>query len=354
MKTENIVRIKRTYITLLLIVNTLNTSIAQTGGRSTFEFLNLPASARASALGSNLLSISDNDVSLVYSNPSLINPELHNNISLSFVDFYSDISYGYATYAHSFSHTGTFAGTVQYINYGTFIEADPTGLQQGNFTASEVALNVGWGRQLDTNFTIGANIKGIYSSFETYNASGLAVDVAGSWIIPEERMSLSLIARNIGLQLKTYATGDREPLPFDLTLAFSKRLEHVPLRFSVLLTSLHKWDHTYEDPLIIKTDPLTGEQKKVSGLKGIPDKVMRHVVLGAEFQPVRALSLRLGYNYQRRQQLKVESSMSTVGFSWGIGLRISKFQFNYARSNDHLAGAPNYISIATNISDFLK
>lgn len=337
-------------IILLIFIASEFHSLAQTGGRSTFEFLNLPASARASALGSNLLSISDNDISLVYTNPSLINPELNNNLSLSFVDYYSDISYGYATYARSFSKTGTFAGTVQYINYGTFTQADPTGQQQGTFTASEVALNLGWGRQLDTNFTIGANIKGIYSSFETYNASGLAVDVAGSWIIPEERISLSLIARNIGLQLTTYRPGDREPLPFDLTLAFSKRLEHVPLRFSVLLTNLHKWDLTFEDPLLVKTDPLTGQQKKVSGLKGFPDKVMRHVVLGAEFQPVRALSLRLGYNYQRRQQLKVESSMSTVGFSWGIGLQIKKFQFNYARSNDHLAGTPNYISIVTNLS----
>lgn len=336
-------------IFLIFIVSEIH-SMAQTGGRSTFEFLNLPASARASALGCNVLSISDNDISLVYTNPSLINPELNNNLSLSFVDFYSDISYGYATYARSLSKTGTFAGTVQYINYGTFTQADPTGQPQGTFTASEVALNLGWGRQLDTNFTIGANIKGIYSSFETYNASGLAVDVAGSWILPEERISLSLTARNIGLQLTTYRPGDREPLPFDVTLAFSKRLEHVPLRFSVLLTNLHKWDLTYEDPLLVKTDPLTGQQKKVSGLKGIPDKVMRHLVLGAEFQPVRALSLRLGYNYQRRQQLKVESSMSTVGFSWGIGLQIKNFQFNYARSNDHLAGTPNYISIVTNLN----
>ena len=348
-------RISPLFFLITLNISFLNfDTLAQTGGRNTFEFLNLPASARASALGSNLLSINDNDISLIYTNPSLINPALHNSISLSFVDFYSDISYGYATYARSFSQTGTFAGTMQYINYGTFTQADPTGQQQGTFTASEVSLNLGWGRQLDTNFSIGANIKGIYSSFETYNASGLAVDVAGSWIIPEERISISLIARNIGLQLTQYRPGSREPLPFDLALAFSKRLEHVPLRFSIVVNNLHKWDLTYEDPLLIKKDPLSGEQKKTSGLKGIPDKVMRHIVFGAEFQPVRALSLRLGYNYQRRQQLKVESSMSTVGFSWGLGLRINKFQFNYARSNDHLAGAPNFISIATNFTDLLK
>jgi hypothetical protein len=67
--------------------------------------LNLPTSARAAALGYNVLSISDNDISLVNTNPSLLNSEMHNILVLSFVDYFADINYGYATYAHSFSKT---------------------------------------------------------------------------------------------------------------------------------------------------------------------------------------------------------------------------------------------------------
>lgn len=327
---------------------------AQTGGTKTYEFLNLPTSARAAALGYNVLSISDNDISLVNTNPSLLNSEMHNNLVLSFVDYFADINYGYATYAHSFSKTGNFAATLQFIDYGTFTSADPAGTIQGSFGANELALNLSWGRSLDSNFSIGASLKGIYSSFETYTSTGIAVDVAGSYILPEKFLSISLIARNIGLQLSTYSSNGREDLPLEIDLAVSKRLEYVPLRFSIILTNLQKWDLTYDDPFLVETDPITGEETQKNGLSGFPDKLIRHFVLGAELQPVKALSLRLGYNYQRRQQLKLESKMGMVGFSWGIGLKISKFQLNFAHSINHLAGAPNYISLSTNFSDFFK
>ncbi|HNQ59629.1 MAG TPA: type IX secretion system protein PorQ [Bacteroidales bacterium] len=346
----------RKNILVLSIILGLGNSFcqAQTGGTKTYEFLNLPTSARAAALGYNVLSISDNDISLVNTNPSLLNPEMHNNLVLSFVDYFADINYGYATYARSFSKTGNFAATLQFIDYGTFTSADPTGSIQGSFGANELALNLSWGRSLDSNFSIGASLKGIYSSFESYTSTGIAVDVAGSFILPEQFLSISLIARNIGLQLSTYSSTGSEDLPLEIDLAVSKRLEHVPLRFSIIATNLQKWDLTYTDPFLIETDPLTGEEKQKNGLSGFPDKLMRHFIFGAELQPVKALSLRLGYNYQRRQQLKLESKMGMVGFSWGIGLKISKFQLNFAHSIDHLAGAPNYISLSTNFGDFLK
>ena len=46
------------------------------------------------------------------------------------------------------------------------------------------------------------------------------------------------------------------------------------------------------------------------------------------------------------------TSDTVNGFSWGIGIRISKFHFSYARSAYHLAGSPNYITLTTNLSDF--
>ena len=47
-------------------------SFVQTGGRTTYKFLNLTQSARVAALGSNFLAIHDNDLSLALANPSLI------------------------------------------------------------------------------------------------------------------------------------------------------------------------------------------------------------------------------------------------------------------------------------------
>lgn len=335
---------------------TLEPVKSQIGGESTYEFLNLPNSARIAALGGEYLSIYDKDITLTLANPSLINEEMNNSLGFSFVDYYVDINYGYAQYARTFEKLGTFVATMQFINYGEFDRADETGQRNGTFTAGEYALNIGWGRRLAPHWSIGANIKGIYSSFESYNSFGLAVDVSGSYIHEEADFYMSLIARNIGLMLKGYYSGQTHPLPFELQFGLSKGLEHIPLRFSFLYHNMETWDLTYTDPLVVEenTDPITGEVNEQSGIGDFADKLMMHIVLGAELNITDFLSVRGGYNYGRRQDNGVSTKMSTVGFSWGIGIRISKFHFSYARSRYHLAGSPNYITLTFNLDELTK
>ena len=337
-------------IFLLLIFSAA--SHAQIGGKSTYKFLSLPSSPRIVSMGGDFLSIKDADINLALSNPSLIVPELNNQLTLNFVDYFSDINYGFISYGRSFEKLGSFVGSVQYIDYGRFTYANDAGETAGNFKAGETALIIGWGRQLDSTFSIGANFKTIFSAFESYNSFGLAVDVAGTYQ-NEHGFAASLLARDIGTQIITYDNGSREPLPFDLQIGMSKKLKHIPFRYSILLTNLHKWDLTYDDPTKLKTDPFTGEKIKEDKFMDFLDKTFRHVIVGVEFIPTRNFSVRLGYDYRQRQELKVDSKLSTVGLSWGFGFRISKFQFNYARKAYHLAGSPNFISISTNLSDFL-
>ncbi len=333
-----------------------NSSFAQIGGNSVYKFLNLTSSARAAAMGGSFIAVKDGDITQALFNPSVITPQMDNNLALSYVDFYTDINYGYASYAKSFNSIGTYALTMQYINYGDFTYADETGQTYGNFTANELALNLGWGRELDSLFSIGANFKMIYSGLEDYQSYGLAVDVAGSYHNPKNQLTISLIARNIGTQLKPYRESNYESLPFELNIGLSQRLRHLPFRYSVLLTNLQKWDLTYDDPNDPdhQVDPITGEVKQKDGFSNFADKAMRHVVVGGEFIPSKYFSVRFGYNYQRRQELGVYNKMGTVGFSWGIGLHISKFQIDFSRATYHLNGSPNYISISTNLSDFSK
>lgn len=329
---------------------------AQIGGDGVYEFLNLPNSARIASLGGNYLAIYDDDITLSLANPSLITEEMHNNLGFSFVDYYTDVNYGYAQYGRSFEKIGTFVASMQFINYGEFDRADANGQLNGTFTAGEYALNIGWARKLHPHWSIGANLKGIYSSFEAYNSWGLAVDVAGSFFIEEKDFTMSLIARNMGLQLTSYYTGQTHPLPFSLDFGLSKGLAHLPLRFTFMYHNLEKWDLTYEDPLVVaeNTDPITGEEEKQSGFGDFADKFMRHIIIGAELNITNFLSLRGAYNYGRRQDNGVSTKMSTVGFSWGIGLRVSKFHFSYARSKYAIVGSPNFITLTVNLEDFTK
>jgi len=337
---------------------------AQIGGSYTYAFLDLPNSARISALGGNANAIKDNDLSLCLVNPSLLTPTMDNEVALSFVDYFTDINYGFASYMRSFKSIGNFDASMQFINYGKFTNADATGQTYGTFTAGEYALNIGWGRQLDSVFSIGANLKNIYSHFYTEglngltpdNSYGLAVDVAGTYSSRKGQFTATLLAMNMGRQIKHYIDGNNEPLPFELQLGLSKRLAHTPFRFSIVVRHLEKWDLTYVDPNNPEptVDPLTGTPLPPKKLSKFLDKCMRHVVVGGELIPSKNFSLRFGFNYERRKELVVDSKASTVGFCWGFGFRIKQFNLSYARARYHLVGSPNTITIATKLSDFTR
>ena len=346
--------LKLSGLSLILCFLLSNNSYSQIGGDNTYEFLNMTNSARIAAMGGNFLAIKDNDITLALANPSLITDKMHNNMALSFVDYYSDISYGFASYSRTFDKIGSFVGSMQFIDYGEFTYADITGEQFGKFDVAELAMNVGWGRQLDSLFSIGANFKMIYSALESYKSFGIAVDVAGTYHNSDNDFTVSLLVRNIGRQIVSYRAGNPEPLPFEIQLGMSKRLSHLPFRYSILLTHLEKWDLSYENQFDSQSgiDPITGEDIKENKIGDFADNLMRHIVVGGELLLSKNFSIRLGYTYQRRQEMKVNTKLSTIGFSWGFGFRISKFHFNYSRSAYHLVGSPNYITMTTNLSDF--
>ena len=80
------------------------------------------------------------------------------------------------------------------------------------------------------------------------------------------------------------------------------------------------------------------------------DRFMRHITVGSEFILSKNFNLRVGYNYRRRQELKLEDKPGTAGFSYGFGVRVSKFHISYGRSVYHLAGPSNHISVTTAIN----
>ena len=62
-------------------------------GRSSFSFLDMGNSARIAAMGSEFLSVRDADITLSLANPSLITPEIHNNLAVNYVNYYNGTNY---------------------------------------------------------------------------------------------------------------------------------------------------------------------------------------------------------------------------------------------------------------------
>jgi len=184
----------------------------------------------------------------------------------------------------------------------------------------------------------------------------MGVDVAGSYFSKDELFDASLIFRNIGYQIVSYYSGNHEPLPFEIQGGLSKKFKHIPFRLSALFTHLEKWNVRYDNPVNPAggIDPETGEPNEISGIDEFADNLMRHIIIGGEIIIAKVVSLQLSYNYQRRQEMKIPDKTSTVGFSWGLGLRVKQFQFSYARSAYHIVGSPNFITVMVDMDGFGK
>lgn len=336
------------YLILLILVFPLFAK-AQIGGESTYEFLNLTNSARMAALGGNQVAIADeSDLNVAYNNPALLTETMQNHIVTNYVNYVADVNYGFAAYSLPIEIPGNIAVGMHYINYGSFIEALPDGTKTGNtFNAAEYALNIIYSYQYN-RLSFGANLKPIWSSFETYQSTGIAADFGVCLKSKDGLTSIGLVAKNVGMQITTYYdNGDREPLPFDLQLGYSQKLGHAPIRISGTLQHLQKWN--LSKPVEVDNG-ITNEIIE----DGMGKKFLRHLLLGVEILPSENFSLRVGYNYQRRQELKYDEKLSTVGFSWGFGFKINRFHLNYGSARYHLAGSGNHISVAINLNDDYK
>lgn len=335
---------------VILIGLCVFTAKAQIGGEYTYQFLELTNSARIAALGGTQVAISDSsDLNLPFHNPSLLHRDMSNRVLVNYVNYLADVNYGYASYARTYEGIGNFGLGMHYINYGKFPEALESGeLTGATFKAAEYALYMIYSNSYK-RLKYGATIKPVFSAFESYRSFGIAADAGVNLTSKSGLTTVAIVARNFGTQITTYyQNGDREQIPFNLEFGVSQKLKHAPVVLYATLQHLNHWDlaSPEEEP---EFNTSTIYQYDESFLK----QFMRHTVLGVEILPSKNFILRVGYNYQLRQELKFDDKASTVGFSTGFGVRIKRFRLDYGISRFHLAGSSNLFSLSINLNDNL-
>ncbi|KAF2513955.1 type IX secretion system protein PorQ [Flavobacterium foetidum] len=321
-------------------------SFGQIGGRSIYQFLNLSTSPRQAALGGDIITIYDEDVNQAMSNPALINADMDNHLAMNYGSYYGEASYGTASYAYTYDrHVQTFYAGVSYINYGSFEGYDENGQATSNFTGSEGALTLGYAYNIPyTDFYIGSNVKLITSNLESYNSIGGAVDLGFLYLNEKNDLNMALVVRNIGTQFTTYS-GIKENLPFEIVAGVSQELEHVPIRWHLSLENLQQWNISFSNPVRGETN-IDGSKsnEKVSFV----NNALRHVVFGVELFPKKAFNFRLGYNFRRAEELRVEEQRNFSGVSLGFGLKMNKLKFNYSYSRYTLAANTSLFGLILN------
>lgn len=325
-----------------LVASSSLTAQTKGAGSSVFHFLNLPVSSRLNALGGENVSISDDDISMAFINPALLTAKTDKVLQLNYAYYLAGTMFGSAMYGHNYQDN-YFGAAIHYLDYGQMQYADEWGNLLGTtFTAKDICVNLMYARQLGPMFRVGATIKPIFSVYESYTSFALGADVGGHFQTADSTFQMGLALRNIGWQLKSFyedAFGQHtEMLPLNLEFGLNYRLAHAPLRFSLTIHNMQRWNIAP-----------AGEEVKWY------DMLFRHTIWAVDIMPKsEKFYLTLSYNHRRQAEMNITDIKSLAGFALGAGVKIYKFRLGFALSQYTKSNFTYQVSISTDINSFLK
>ena len=256
---------------------------------------------------------------------------MHTQINAVFNNFYAGINAYHLSLAYRQEKLKTnFAWGLTYFDYGQVSETDASGNVLGSLQPNDWVMQVSASRSYLEKWNYGASFKFISSNFGMYRSNGIAFDIGVLYTDTANLFSASVLAKNMGYQLKKYAGTEADDLPFDLQFGVTKRLKEAPLAFSLTAHHLHQFDIYYNDTVFNNENSFDTNNDGKSTF----DDIFRHFVLAAQVFPVPQLEVTVGYNHLRRQELNINNTANGLnGFSLGVGLVVKKIQIRYARTH---------------------
>lgn len=287
-----------------------------------YNFLRLPTSAHVAALGGDIISLCDDDATMIFHNPSLIGNVSDKSIALNYMTYMEGTKSASAAFVKAFSERGTWGAMAQYMDYGEMKQTTADNIQTGTFSAKDIMIGGSMAYILSEKMVGGISAKFISSSIAGYSSIGVGVDLGVNYYDSTSNLSVSLVAKNLGGQVKAYED-DFEKMPFDLQIGATKRLLNSPFRLSAAFTRLHDW----KGPLI------------------------NHLQVGADLMIGESIYLAGGYNFRRSDEMSVENaedgtkSSHGAGLSLGAGLQLERFKLNMSYAKYHVSASSLMINV---------
>lgn len=217
-----------------------------------------------------------------------------------------------ASYTKALGEKATLGGGVLYMNYGKMKEVDANNVQTGTFNASDIAVEGIFSYELARNLVGGITAKFITSYIGQYNSMAVGVDLGLNWYEPDHQWSVSLVAKNLGGQIKAYEE-DYGKMPIDVQLGVSKTFVALPVRVSATLVDMTHYDYRFINHLNLGADILLSESIWIGG----------------------------GYNFRKADEMTIgtaeNASAHGAGFSVGAGINLEQFKLNLAYGKYHAA-----------------
>ena len=338
------------FFLFLLILSSSTGKTQPLGGQRVFSFLDLPTHARVAALGGQVATATRPDGAYHLNNPALADSTPANQLSINLMPYLAAAKYYTLQYGLPVKSQGRWAVGLQYLSYGQFTLTDPAGNALGTFSANDYAVGLTHART-EGNFTLGATIKAVGSSIETYSAFGILADLGGIWRHPKRELTFGLVAKNVGYLLKNYGPSDAS-LPFDLQAGVTVKPQHAPVRLTLTAHHLQRFDISYNDPNLNIRYDLNGNP--IPQAVSTTEKIARHLSIGAELLISRNVHLLVGYNHQKRQEGKLTTGGGGAGISFGASVQARGFQLTYGRFTSVPTAGTSQLSLRIDLDRLLN
>lgn len=296
--------------------------MAQNDSQTSYNFLRLPLSAHAAALGGDNITMTDDDVMMMFHNPALITGTSVGTLGLQYMNYMSGCNNVSAAYNMLVKEKWNIGIGIDYMGYGSIRHTDADNNDMGTYNASEMAFYGTLGYELASNLAGGISLKYVYGNISSYNSMAVAVDLGLNYYLPESEWSFGIAVKNLGGQIMAYDE-KFEALPLDVQAGVSKRLTGSPVRLSATLSDLNHLDY----------------------------KFLNHLCLAAEFIISDEIYVGGGYNFRRADEMKVQEgteglSARGAGLSFGGGINLEKIKINLAYSKLHVSNASLIANLA--------
>ncbi|MCF0202438.1 MAG: type IX secretion system protein PorQ [Bacteroidaceae bacterium] len=308
------------FITSLLLSAT--TLLAQQNVTA-YEFLRVPKSAHATALGGDNISTIEDDATLVHNNPALLASVSDKTLAVNVMTYFQGAVCGGASFAKIINDRASWGVTAQYVNYGKMKQTTAGGDIIGTFSANDVAIGGTFSYQLSKYFVGGITAKWIGSFIGSYSSMAIGVDLGLNYYHADYDLSVSAVAKNLGGQVKAFQDV-YDKMPIDVQLGVTKGFGKLPFRLNVTLVDLNHWNYGFLNHFVFGADILLGSKFYIAG----------------------------SYNCKRAYDMKIytsddgKGSSHGAGLSVGGGLLLDRFKLNVAWAKYHVSSSSLVFDLA--------
>lgn len=240
--------IKISVIISLIISSTILSQDFKKTATAGFTFLEIPVTARTTALGESSIALSDMNSQGIFTNPASVGyTELTHSFSASYSNWFADIKHYASSYSFK-SDIGVFVAGVVMLDYGSMPRTVAGGGQRvyniiGSFNANSISIGLGYSKMLTDRFSFGLVAKYVEEKIDVYKANNLLLDGGVLYYTGLGSLRIAASLQNFGTNSKFIA--DEFKMPIMLRLGAAAEIvgqKDSEYRITLLAEALHPTD----------------------------------------------------------------------------------------------------------------